>query len=88
MGDFTMCSAASASAAGRVAAAADPGFELEPLASCVAAAAACATVLRRIELQPKLQVAAVDVEFGYLVLLQKLDQQPQIFNVLLFHSIP
>jgi hypothetical protein len=39
-----------------------------------------------IEFEPNLQVAAVDVELGHLMLLQKLNQLSQIFNVLLFHS--
>ena len=40
----------------------------------------------RIEFEAQLQVAAVDVELGDLMLLQELNQLSQIFNVLWFHS--
>ena len=41
---------------------------------------------RLVKLEPNLEIAAVQVEFGDLILLQELDQLFQILDVLWFHS--
>ena len=42
--------------------------------------------LLRMEFEPDLQIAAVHVKFGDLVMLQKFDEFSQILNILFFHS--
>ena len=94
MGDLTMCSPASGSAAGLPAAAAavprrGAGGRLLQLGAAdkpgqIGDAGSGRCSLRKF--QPDLHVAAIEIELGDLVLLQELDQFLQILHVLWFHS--